>query len=94
MANCAVSFRDTTGIVHTVTLSASSAFEAAAKALELFSGAECTKSLPESTPLEVTTAEKKHLVTREAMLKWASRNAKSPREMILKERIKAVLKGA
>ena len=78
---------DDSGLRHSLDVDAGSLFEAAAMGLEAFKRAECTSRFPEHVQLEVRTSDRQFKVALYQLKEWAGRNAKSPREKILKQRL-------
>lgn len=90
MATCIVSFLDTAGIRHSVEVQAESLYEAVVLAIKTFNEHDCA-------PGEITKMEVKILssVTHEVTLKkvrqWLNGGAKTPKEAVMKDRLRALL---
>lgn len=90
MASCIVSFVDTEGIRHTVEVEAESLFEAAALAIRTFKQHQCEPGLITKLDIEIRSCIT-HTVTRKRIHEWLHGGAKSPREAVLKERLRELL---
>ena len=90
MASCIVSFVDTEGIRHTVEVEAESLFEAAALAIRTFKQHQCEPGLITKLDVEIRSCIT-HTVTRKRIHDWLHGGAKSPREAVLKERLRELL---
>jgi hypothetical protein len=90
MPVCIVSFLDTDGIRHTVEVEARSLFEAAALAMSTFRRLECEPGTMSPLDVEIRSSIT-HTVTPARVRQWLEGGAKSPKEMVLKERLKALL---
>jgi hypothetical protein len=90
MASCIVSFVDTEGIRHTVEVQAESLFEAAALAIRTFKQHDCEPGLITQLDVEIRSCIT-HTVTRKKIHQWLHGGAKSPREAVMKERLRELL---
>jgi hypothetical protein len=90
MRRCVVSFTDSSGVRHTIELSAGSLYEAAAAGLETFRKAEWN-GRPTNGLLEVRTNNGKHTVSLAQLREWADRTSRSPAQKILMNRLKGIL---
>lgn len=90
MASCIVSFVDTEGIRHTVEVEAESLFEAAAIAIRTFKQHNCEPGLITKLDVEIRSCIT-HTVTRKRIHEWLHGGAKSPREAVMKERLRELL---
>ena len=90
MASCIVSFVDTEGIRHTVEVEAESLFEAAALAIRTFKQHNCEPALITKLDVEIRSCIT-HTVTRKRIHDWLHGGAKSPREAVMKERLRELL---
>jgi hypothetical protein len=90
MKHCVVSFIDVGGIRHSVEVQADSMYEAAAAALESFHGHDCSPGRGSELEVQVRTAVT-HTLSVKKLEDWANHSGVSPRDTILKQRIKAVL---
>ena len=90
MKHCIVSFVDVGGIRHSVEVQADSMYEAAAAALESFHEHECSPGIGSELEVQVRTAVT-HTVAMKKLKEWAELGGGSPRDVILKRRIRTVL---
>jgi hypothetical protein len=90
MARCIVSYLDISGIRHTVELDASSLYEAAAMALKAFRSQNCEPGPVGKLEVEIRTSVT-HTLTVEKLETWVKSSARSPKEMLMKERLKEML---
>ena len=88
MASCVVSYLDISGIRHTVEVEAESLYEAAALAVHAFKEHECEPGSLSNLEVEVRRSVT-HTLTVRRLQEWLSGSAKSPKEMILKERLRS-----
>lgn len=90
MARCVVSFLDPGGLRHSVELEAGSLYEAVALAVKTFRQHQCEPG--EITRLEVEIRSSViHEVTLKKVRQWLSSGAKTPKELLLKERLRELL---
>jgi len=90
MPNCTVSFLDPEGIRHSVEVEANSLYEAAVLAIKVFTDHDCEPGA--SAKLEVTIPNPiTHEVTPKQLKDWLKRTAKSPRDLVEKEKLKELL---
>ncbi len=92
---CVVSFTDLDGITHSVEVSATSLYEAAALGLHQFQSAAlgaisspgpgCTITVSVKAPVET------HQLTVERLNKWLNSTNRGPAEMVMKNRLKELL---
>ena len=89
--SCTVSFEDSTGIRHSVQVSAQSVFEAAALALRTFRDAGIT--VGPGAMLEITsqTPVVTHAVSVTRVRTWLASNGRTPKEQALKGRLREVV---
>ena len=92
MKQCVVSFIDFTGIRHSVEVQANSMYEAAAAALESFREHDCAPGVGSELEVQVRTAVT-HTIGIKKLREWAGQGRRSPRDVVLKQRIKAVFSG-
>ena len=90
MKRCVVSFIDFGGIRHSVEVQADSMYEAAAAALESFHAHDCSPGRGSELEVQVRSAVT-HTITVKKLEEWANLSGASPRDAILKRRIKAAL---
>ena len=91
MAACTVSYRDTEGIEHAVTVTAESLYEAAALGYEALSAAELSDARPgPGSMLEILVHPPPviHKMPVAKLKRWIDGGGKSPREVALKSRLK------
>jgi hypothetical protein len=89
MKHCIVSFVDFGGIRHSVEVQADSMYEAAAAALEAFREHECSPGIGTELEVQVRTSVT-HTIAVNKLKDWAKLGGGSPRDIVLKGRIKAV----
>lgn len=92
MKHCIVSFVDFGGIRHSVEVEADSMYEATAAALEVFHNHDCPPGPGSELEVQVRTAVT-HTIAINRLKEWASLGGSSPRDKVLKQRIKAVFSG-
>jgi hypothetical protein len=92
---CTVRFEDAEGTVHTVTVSASSLYEAVGLAVQAFGAQPWTPPIPPATPLtvEVRPPSVQHRVTMQRVRQWAAATATSPADRLYRQRVGALLAG-
>ncbi len=90
MAACVVSFVDCEGIRHTVEVEAESLFEAAALAIKTFKQHDCEPGLITKLEVEIRSAVT-HTVTPKRIHEWLLGGARSPKEAVVKDRLKNLL---
>jgi len=81
---------DTSGIRHSVEVQADSMYGAAAAALETFHEHECSPGVRSQLEIQVRSAVT-HMLTMKKLKDWAALAGGSPRDVILKGRMKRVL---
>jgi hypothetical protein len=94
---CAVSYVDSDGIRHSVEVTAESLYEAAALGIQEFRRHPWSDDVApgKMTPLEVAikSAVTTHEVRVRQVEQWLASSAKSPRDTMLKARVRAILDG-
>jgi len=90
MAACIVSFVDTEGLRHAVEVEADSLFEAAALAVRTFKQHDCTPGELSKLEVEIRSSIT-HTVTLKKIRSWLQGGAKTPKEAVIKERLRALL---
>lgn len=90
MARCLVSHLDTSGIRHTVEVDAQSLYEAAVLALRVFRQHDCEPGEASRLEIEVRTSVV-HTLTIRKIHDWLNGGAKTPKEAVTKERLRALL---
>ena len=89
MQNCVVSYSDPEGLEHSVVVIADSLFEAAAMALRAFSTHGCPPGPAARLRVQVTPPAVTHIVTVQKVEDWLKGGARSPREALLKKRLRS-----
>jgi hypothetical protein len=90
LRTCTVSYRDAEGVTHTVDVSASSLYEAAVLALKAFEQIGWANHPVGEMEVIVKTPAVRHRVPVVRVTNWL-RSAGSPREVVLKSRLRQVL---
>lgn len=90
MASCVVSYLDTSGIKHSVEVEAQSLYEAAALAVRAFRRHECEPRGLEKLEVEMRTSVT-HTLTMKRLEEWLAGACKSPRETVIKERLREMI---
>ena len=92
--SCRVTIQDTEGISHTVEVTAASLYEAVANGLAAFRGNEWVADIGERLGVvKVSVAEVRveHEVKLRDFTSWLERPGRSPREIIDRQKIRAIL---
>ena len=95
LKTCRVSCVDLGGIEHAVELSASSLYEAVALALRIFRDNDWTEGIGRGQApilVKVKHPEVEHTVRVQDFERWLQTAARSPAEMILKNRLRELLR--
>jgi hypothetical protein len=92
MPRCVVSFVDMDGFRHAVEVGAESLFEAGALAISAFRRHECEPAPVSKLDIEITSTVK-HTVTPQRIRDWISGAARSPKDLVLRERLRKLVKG-
>ena len=90
MATCIVSYLDTSGIRHTVEVEAESLYEAAVLAIRTFKQHDCEPGQAARLEVEVRSSIT-HTITPMRVQEWLNGGAKSPKEAVIKERLRGLL---
>ena len=90
MASCIVSFLDTEGLRHTVEVEADSLYEAGVLAIRTFRQHDCEPGQTSNLEVEVRSSVI-HTITTSRIYDWLKGGAKSPKEAVMKERLRALL---
>lgn len=90
MATCVVSFVDTQGFRHTVEVQAESLFEAGVLAIRAFKQSSCAPGFVAELEVEIRSPVK-HIVTPKRLQEWLEGGARSPKEAMMKERLRSLL---
>lgn len=89
MAKCFVSYLDISGIRHQVEVDAESMYEAAALAVKTFKDHDCEPGAMAQLEVEIRTSIT-HTVTVKKLHDWINGGGKNPKEVIAKEKLKAL----
>ena len=92
--SCRVTIQDTEGISHTVEVTAGSLYEAVAQGLAAFRGDEWITDVGErfgAVKVSVAEVRVEHEVKLKDFTTWLERSGRSPREIIERQRIRAIL---
>ncbi len=90
MALCIVSYLDTKGLRHTVEVEADSLYEAAVLAVCVFRRHGCEPGQASQLDVEVRSAVT-HTVKISKVHTWLNGGARSPKEAVIKERLRTML---
>ena len=90
MASCIVSYLDTEGLRHTVEVEAESLYEAAALAMRIFKQHDCKPGTISQLEVEIRSSVT-HTVTPKKVREWLNGGAKTPKEAVIKERLRTLL---
>lgn len=92
--SCRVTIQDTEGISHTVEVTTASLYEAVAQGLAAFRGNEWVADVGERfgvVKVSVAEARVEHEVKIKDFTTWLDRPGRSPREIIDRQKIRAIL---
>ncbi len=90
MAVCIVSFLDTDGLRHAVEVEAESLYEAAALAVRTFRQHDCSPGELSELEVEIRSSIT-HTVTLKKIHSWLQAGARTPKEAVIKDRLRALL---
>lgn len=90
MASCIVSYLDTEGLRHTVEVQAQSLYEAAVLAIRTFREHDCEPGPASKLEVEIRTSVI-HTVTPRKLQEWLNGGAKTPREAVIKEKLRRLI---
>jgi hypothetical protein len=90
MASCIVSYLDTEGLRHTVEVQAQSLYEAAVLAIRTFREHECEPGPASRLEVEIRTSVV-HVVTPRKLYEWLEGGAKTPKEAVIKEKLRRLI---
>jgi len=90
MAKCFVSYLDLSGIRHQVEVDAGSLYEAAALAVRAFRDHDCEPGQLSQLEIEIRTSVT-HTLTVKKLHEWLNCGAKTPKEVVIKDRLKQLL---
>jgi hypothetical protein len=93
MASCVVSYLDTSGIRHSVEVEAESLYEAAALGIRAFRRHGCEPAGLEKLDVEMRSSVT-HSLTVKRLEDWLGGACRGPKEALLKERLRAIVKPA
>ena len=88
---CTVSFTDSEGLRHSIDVQAETVYEAAVLAIRGFQNHQCGPGPGARLDVEAREGSVTHSVTVGRIRNWLESSAKSPRDMVLKERLKTIL---
>jgi hypothetical protein len=88
---CAVSFTDHEGLRHPVNVNAEMLYEAVALAVRAFREHDCAPGLASVLDVEARRPSVTHTVAMRKVREWLDGGAKSPKEKVMKERLKGLL---
>ena len=90
MASCVVSFLDTEGLRHTVEVEAETLYEAAVLAMRTFKQHDCEPGPITKLEVEIRSSIT-HTVTPRKVHEWLNGGARTPKDAVMKERLRALL---
>jgi len=90
MAACIVSYVDVEGLRHAVEVEAESLYEAAALAVRTFRQHDCAPGELSKLEVEIRSSIT-HTVTLKKIHSWLQGGARSPKEAVTKERLRALI---
>ena len=90
VASCIVSYLDTDGLRHAVEVEAESLYEAAVLAIRTFRQHDCEPGQVSTLEVEVRSSVI-HTITPRKIYDWLNGGAKTPREAVMKERLRSLL---
>ena len=90
-SSCVVSYLDTSGIRHSVEVEAESLYEAAALAVRAFRKHNCEPEGLQKLEVEIRSSAT-HTLTVKRFEEWLGGACKSPRDAILKEHLRQIVK--
>jgi len=81
---------DLDGLRHSVELEADSLYEAAVRAIVVFRKHECEPGALSKLEIEVKTSVV-HTLTKKQVLEWLNKGAKTPKDAVTKQELRALL---
>ncbi|PWT91252.1 MAG: hypothetical protein C5B55_08425 [Blastocatellia bacterium] len=90
MASCIVSYLDTEGLRHTVEVEAESLYEAAVLGIRAFRQHDCAPGAMNKLEIEIRTSIT-HALTVQKVHSWLNGGAKTPKEAVMKQRLREML---
>lgn len=93
LRSCTVSFRDASGIQHSLEITAESLYEAAALAIKVFRSKKWDVPLPPPTALQIAVKAPAvtHTLTIKQVEDWVGATPKNPKEALTKKRLRELL---
>ena len=91
MATCIVSYLDTDGIRHSVEVQADSLYEAVVLAVKTLREHDCAPGEISKLEVEIRSSVT-HEITLKKVRQWLNGGAKSPKEAVMKERLREILR--
>ncbi|MGD1091946.1 MAG: hypothetical protein ABSB35_08120 [Bryobacteraceae bacterium] len=88
---CTVSFTDHEGLRHSVNVQAETLYEAVVLAVRAFRKHDCAPGPARVLEVEARSPSVTHTVAMRKVREWLDGGAKSPKEKIVKERLKGLL---
>jgi hypothetical protein len=88
---CVVSFKDSNGFRHAVEVVAESLYEAVALAARSFADGGCPPTSGTEMEIEVKAPAVTHTIRLNRVSAWVNGVSKSPKDKVLKERLKELL---
>ena len=94
LRKCRVTVKDIEGVVHAVDVTAETLNEAVGQAVALFRRDEWASALPEAgeVHVEVRQPPVEHSINLKDFWRWLDASSKSPRDLMLKGRVRGLLK--
>jgi len=89
--SCRVTVRDLEGVEHTVTVTAETLYEAAARGLAALRGRDWVERVADFVTVQVTEVPVEHRVELSAFRAWLERPPRSPRDVIQRGRVREIL---
>jgi hypothetical protein len=90
MASCVVSYLDTEGLRHTVEVEAGSLYEAGGLDGKIFREHDCAPGALSRLEIEIRSSVT-HTVTLKKIQEWVCGGSRSPKEAVIKERLRELL---
>ena len=89
--SCTVSFQDSDGVRHSVEVGAATLYEAAVLALKAFREVDCAPGPASQLSVDVRNPSVTHTLSKQSVENWLNGGAKSPKEMMEKQRLRDLL---
>lgn len=90
MASCSVSYLNTEGLRHTVEVEAETLYEGAVLAIRTFRQHDCEPGQVSNLEVEVRSSVT-HTITPRRIYDWLNGGSKTPKEAVMKERLRTLL---